>query len=48
MVAPSVNVSSTFATAPETVVRLLASAVNTLEAAVVPNVTDQSNLILPL
>jgi hypothetical protein len=39
MVAPSVNVSSTFATAPETVVRLLASAVNTLEAAVVPNVT---------
>ena len=38
MVAPSVNVSSTFATAPETVVRLLASAVNTFEAAVVPSV----------
>ena len=38
IVAPSVNVSSTYATAPETVVKLLASAVNTFYAAVVPSV----------
>ncbi len=38
IVASSVNVSSTLATEPESVVRLLASDVITFEAAVVPNV----------
>jgi hypothetical protein len=38
IVAPSVKVSSIFKTAPDTFVKLFASAVNTFDAAVVPNV----------